>query len=101
MQIKTKKLASLLGAGLCAAVVLGAMSVQAQDAKPDPNGTWKWTGMGRGGNPGPEYSLKLKADGSKLTGTMTLPARGGGDPTDVEISNGTDHWGPDFLRNRA
>jgi hypothetical protein len=89
MQIKRKNLAALLGAGLCAAIALGAAVVQAQDQKVDPTGTWTWTNPGRNGNPGPQFSLKLKADGTNLTGTITLPPRGGnGDPTDIDISNG-------------
>ncbi len=35
-----------------------------------------------------ELSLKLKLDAGKLTGTLTSPGRGGGDPVDTAISNG-------------
>lgn len=78
--------ASLTTLGVCAALALAANTVQAQKA--DPTGTWKWTAQGRGGNPGPEMSLKLKADGDKLTGTLTRPGRNGGDPMDTPISDG-------------
>jgi hypothetical protein len=89
MQRKQNAFTTILAAGFCAALALSALSSQAQDAKPDPNGTWKWTAPGRGGNPGPEVTLKLKAEGEKLTGTLTLPPRGGtGDPIDAAISDG-------------
>src|SRR5262245_13710314 len=89
MQRKQNAFTTLLAAGFCAALALSTMSGFAQAAKPDPNGTWKWTGAGRGGNPGPELTLKLKAEGEKLTGTLTRPGRGGGDPVDTAITDGT------------
>jgi hypothetical protein len=88
MQSKSKALASLLGAGLCAIFALGAVAVQAQDQKVDPNGTWKWSQPGRNGAPDREFSVTLKADGGKLTGSLTAPGRGGGDPVSTDISNG-------------
>jgi hypothetical protein len=88
MQSKSKALTSLLAAGVCAIFALGAVAVQAQDQKVDPNGTWKWTQPGRNGAPDREYSLTLKADGGKLTGSLTAPGRGGGDPVTTDISNG-------------
>jgi hypothetical protein len=103
MHSKSKLLASFLGAGVCAVIALGAAAIQAQDQKVDPNGTWKWTTPGRGGNPGPEYSLKLTANGTNLTGTITVPARGAnGDPTDYDIANGTiagDHISFQYVRD--
>ena len=87
MQSKSKALASLLGAGICAIFALGTVAVQAQDQKIDPNGTWKWTQPGRNGGPDREFSLTLKDDGSKLTGSLTAPGRGG-DPVSTDISNG-------------
>src|SRR5918993_6116244 len=56
-----------------------------QDRKGDPTGTWKWT-TERGGQKR-ETVLKLKVDGSKLTGTIS----GGGrdkDGKDVKIEDG-------------
>ena len=88
---------------ITAVVALGtAVSLSAADKKADPNGTWTWTMQGRGGQGGnanatPRKStLKLKADGDKLTGTLTQPAfgrggQGGGAaaaPRDIEISDG-------------
>jgi len=46
----------------------------AEDKKADPNGTWKWSITGQNGQ-SREFSLKLKLDGDKLTGTIT--GRGG------------------------
>ncbi len=88
MQSKSKALTSLLAAGVCAIFALGAVAVQAQDQKIDPNGTWKWSQPGRNGAPDREFSVTLKADGSKLTGSLTAPGRGGGDPVSTDISNG-------------
>jgi hypothetical protein len=88
MQSKSKALASFLRAGICAIIALGAVAIQAQDQKVDANGTWKWTQPGRNGGADREFSLKLKVDGGKLTGTYTQPGRGGGDPVDTDISNG-------------
>ncbi len=88
MQSKSKALASLLGAGICAIFALAAVTTQAQDQKVNPNGTWKWSQPGRNGAPDREFSLTLKADGSKLTGSLTAPGRGGGDPVSTDISNG-------------
>src|SRR4051794_37244576 len=98
----------------CAAVAFAvvAASRAADDKKPeakksDVTGTWSWTQQGgRGGQGGnapanatPRKStLKLKAEGEKLTGTLSQPgfARRGqnGDaaaapaPTETAISNG-------------
>ncbi len=96
----------------CAALAaLIVAPVQAADAKKaDVNGKWSWTQAagGRGGQGGnapanatPRKStLTLKADGDKLTGTLSQPAFGrraqGGDaapatppaPVETAISNG-------------
>ena len=90
MQRKHNIMATLAGIGVCAILALGAEARaddQKVDSKVDPNGTWKWTQPGRNGNPGAELTLKLKADGDKVTGTLTTPGRGGGDPVDTEISD--------------
>ena len=88
-----------------AVLALGTTGVRAADKKADANGTWTWTQTGgRGGQGGgnanatPRKStLKLKADGEKLTGTLTQPgfARRGQDgdaaapaPVDTAISDG-------------
>jgi hypothetical protein len=102
MQSKTKTLATLFRTGMCAIFALGAIAVQAQDQKVDPNGTWKWTQPGRNGAPDREYSVTLKADGGKLTGSLTQPGRGGGDPVSTDISNGKidgDHISFEIVRD--
>ena len=87
---------------VAASLVLGAVTSQAADSK--ASGTWTWTQQGRGGGgggggnaPARKSTLVLKADGEKLTGTLTQPmgGRGGGGgggaapaPTPVEISDG-------------
>jgi hypothetical protein len=72
----------------------------------DISGKWQWTAsMGRrGGAPGaPEAApggpgarggqartntATFKVEGEKLTGTVTMPGRGGAAGTDIEIKNG-------------
>jgi hypothetical protein len=95
---------TLLG---CAAIALAITTpAQAADAKKaDATGTWTWTQQGgRGGNANAnatprKSTLKLKAEGEKLTGTLSQPAFGrrgqGGDaaatppaPVETAISNG-------------
>jgi hypothetical protein len=90
---------------VAASLVLGASVSQAADSK--ATGTWSWTQQGRGGQgggggnaPARKSTLVLKADGEKLTGTLTQPmggrAGGGGGggggaaaaPAPVEISDG-------------
>src|SRR5438067_571294 len=83
----TKPLASLLNVLTCALLALGAAAqVQAAD-KADPSGTWTWTQPGRNGGPDRKSTLKLKADGDKVTGTLSAPGRGG-QATDTEIGDG-------------
>jgi hypothetical protein len=62
-------------------------------AKADPNGAWKWTTEGRGGGGGGggqkrEFTLKLKLEGDKLTGTLSSPGRDGA-VTDTAIEEAT------------
>jgi hypothetical protein len=66
-------------------VVVGLFAVTglAQDGANNPTGTWKWTTEGKGGQKR-ETVLKLKADGGKLTGTIT-----GGKDMDIKIEDGT------------
>jgi len=75
----------LLAIATCAFLTLGAAS-QAQAA--DATGTWTWTRPGRNGGEAQKMTLKLKAEGEKLTGSLTSPGRQGGDPVKTEISAG-------------
>src|SRR5512140_2755705 len=78
----------LVSGSLCALMVCAFVSVaQAQDKKAD--GTWTWTMQGRNGGPDRKITLKLKTEGEKVTGKLTMPAfREGGDPVETEISDG-------------
>jgi hypothetical protein len=71
-----------------AVAVLGLVSAtQAQDATGDVSGTWKWSQEGPGGEI--EFTLKIKQDGEKLTGTIT---GFGGDESPIEegkVKDGT------------
>jgi len=69
-----------------AAVCMITVAAHAQAA--DPTGTWKWSQPGRGGNP-QEVTAKLALKDGALTGSVTLPARGGGDPISIDISDAT------------
>jgi hypothetical protein len=60
-------------------VMLMGLTVQADDKKADPTGTWKWSQAGQNGQTR-ESTLKLKLDGDKLTGKMA----GRNGDTDIE-----------------
>ena len=68
---------------LAIAILAIGTAVQAADA----TGTYGWTQPGRNGGPDRKMTLKLKADGEKLTGTLTSPSRDGG-TTDTAIADG-------------
>jgi len=63
-------------------------ALQAQDTKADPTGTWTWSVPGRNGGPARVSTLKLKTEGDKVTGTITVPGRQGAEPTATPIENG-------------
>jgi len=87
MQRKLQTFTSLFSLAACAVLALGTLGqVQAAD-KADPNGTWTWTTPGRNGGPDRKITLKLKADGDKLTGKVSSPGRDG-QSTDTDISDG-------------
>jgi hypothetical protein len=88
MQLKKTGLASLLKVGICVVLAMGAVAVKADDKKVDPTGTYTWSTPGRNGGPDRVITMKLKADGEKVTGTITAPGRGGNAGTDTEISDG-------------
>ncbi len=80
------KLSTILASAL---FVMTAISMAA-----DATGTWTWTqparngGGGGGGGAERKTTLKLKAEGEKLTGKMITPGRQGAEPRETEISNG-------------
>jgi hypothetical protein len=76
----TKKL-FLVVAILCA-LTFAAMAA-------DVTGKWTYEQAGRGGGNPTVITVTLKADGGKLTGTVSRPGRNGGASTDTEISEGT------------
>jgi hypothetical protein len=78
MQLK-KNLTPLLAI----AIIAIGTAVQAADA----TGTWSWTRPGRNGGPEQKMTLKLKADGEKLTGTLSSPGRDG-QATETAIADG-------------
>src|SRR4051812_44391939 len=79
-------------AAIITAVTCGFLAftsaLQAQDKKADPTGTWTWSVPGRDGGPARVSTLKLKAEGDKLTGTVTSPGRQGSEPRQTAIENG-------------
>jgi hypothetical protein len=106
------QISSVIKLAVCAIVALAVTELRAadkeKDKKADPNGTWTWTMQGgrrggQGGNdananaPARKSTLKLKAEGEKLAGTLTSPGFGrrgqGGDgqapqPQETQISDG-------------
>jgi hypothetical protein len=66
-----------------AATLIALCGTAATASAADPNGTWKWTFMTQGGQEF-ELAVTLKAEGEKLTGSLTLPM---GDS--IEIKDGT------------
>jgi hypothetical protein len=84
MQHRQFAVTSLFTVLTCAVLALGAAQSRAADA----TGTWSWTTPGRNGGEGRKMTLKLKADGEKLTGTMVTPGRQGGDPRETAIGDG-------------
>ena len=80
-------LSSLLTTVTCAILALTTVA-QAQDKKADPTGTWTWSRPGRDGGPARVSTLKLKADGDKLTGSITSPGFQGGQAQTTSIENG-------------
>ena len=87
MQRTQQSLNSLAKIVSCVALALGAVTqIQADDAKKaDAAGTWTWSTPARGGGEPRKSTLKLKVDGDKVTGTLTLPGRPGSESRDVEI----------------
>lgn len=74
----------VVGAAVGLLGVLGGAGV-AQDGANSPTGTWKWTTKSKDGKER-ETTLKLKADGTKLTGTIS---GFGKDAKDSEIEDGS------------
>jgi hypothetical protein len=66
-------------------LLIVALVAMAADAV---TGKWTMEQAGRQGGPARVSTLDLKADGAKLTGTLTQPGMQGGDPTAAPISNG-------------
>jgi hypothetical protein len=102
-QTMRTQIALLSKLAACAILVVGISGANAADKKADPSGTWSWTMQRRGGGQGNadapprKVTLKLKAEGDKLTGSVSQPAFGrrGGDgggappaPVETKISNG-------------
>ena len=80
--LKPTSLTSLLAVAVLALGTLAQVHA-ADDKKADATGTWTWTWTQalRADAPATttprKSTLKLKADGEKLTGTLSQPARGG------------------------
>jgi hypothetical protein len=48
-----------------------------QAQAPNPEGVWTWSTPGRNGGPDRTNTLTLKLEGSKLSGKLSAPGRGG------------------------
>jgi hypothetical protein len=84
------QLTSLIKCAIFSVLAVGLLSTaQAQDKKASPTGTWSWTMPGRNGGPDRKMTLKLKAEGEKLTGKLISPARQNqSQPNETEIKDG-------------
>ena len=79
-----KYFGSFIAAAVAGYLLLGAaMTASAADA----SGKWAWTTQGRQGGQGQKVTLTLKADGEKLTGTLSSPGRND-QVTKTEIADG-------------
>jgi hypothetical protein len=73
----------------CALLGLAAIATaRAEDKKADPSGTWTWSTPGRDGGEARKSTLKLKAEGEKVTGSISSPGRQGGEARETPIANG-------------
>jgi hypothetical protein len=72
----------------CALLGLAAVATaRAEDKKVDPSGTWSWSTPGRDGGEARKSTLKLKAEGEKVTGSISSPGRQGGEARETPIEN--------------
>lgn len=75
---------TLTRAAACLALAL-ALNIELHAA--DASGTWTWTTPGRNGGEPRKMTLKLKAEGEKLTGKLASPNRDG-EMTETDIADG-------------
>jgi hypothetical protein len=92
MQKTNRTVASILALASCAFLAV-AFTAEAQDKPVNVTGTWTWSFEGRGGGGGGggeprKITLKLKQDGEKLTGTISMPGRQGAEPRETPITEG-------------
>jgi hypothetical protein len=64
-----------------------ALALNAEVQAADASGTWTWTTPGRNGGEPRKMTLKLKAEGEKLTGKLGAPNRDG-EVTETDIADG-------------
>ncbi|MBI2946527.1 MAG: hypothetical protein HYY23_02705 [Verrucomicrobia bacterium] len=73
---------------LTAAVIsLATFALTSAAQAADVTGTWTWSQQGRQGSDPVKITLKLKAEGEKVTGTLSRPGRDGAS-RDTEIKDG-------------
>lgn len=86
MKTSYKLLAALCVASLTSAVVPTVAVAAEMAAAGSPAGTWKFTGPGRGGNPGQEVTITLDYKDGKLTGQQAASETPRGPQPAVAIS---------------
>lgn len=64
-----------------------ALALNADVGAADATGTWTWSTPGRNGGEPRKMTLKIKAEGEKLTGKLAIPNREG-EVTETEITDG-------------
>ena len=70
---------------LFAAALVAACLMTAAANAADITGNWKWSQQGRNGSQ--DYTAKFALKGGNLTGSVMMPGFGGGEATEVEISD--------------
>jgi hypothetical protein len=87
MQRKHFALASLITVATCALLAF-PNATRAEAPKTDPTGTYTWSIPGRNGGPDRVSTLKLKTEGEKVTGTISMGGgRQGGAARETAIEN--------------
>ncbi len=88
MNITLRSFLPIAAAAVALLATSAPWSARAEDPKPSATGTWSWTTPGRNGGAERKSTLKLKAEGEKLTGKISSPGREG-QTMEAEISEGT------------
>jgi hypothetical protein len=88
MQLKRRSFSLLALSVACGVIAFGSVVKGIAADKVDPTGNWTWTMQARNGGEARTITMKLKLEGEKVTGTITSPARQGGEARETKIEEG-------------